>query len=95
VAGRAEGTGGAAAELKTRAGVGGGHGAAASRDATGERPGGGFEEERGGGQKPAQWWPGLPDVITLPSPITIEPGPASAQKQSSGRTDRRHSFKPK
>ena len=55
----------------------------ASRDAMVSGLVAGLKKKEAAVQKPAQVVAALPDVITLPSPITIEPGSASAQKQSS------------
>src|SRR6266446_7475862 len=53
----------------------------ATRDAAVNDLVAGLKKKEAAVQKPAQVVAALPDVITLP--ITIEPGPASAQKQSS------------
>src|SRR5882724_4186800 len=75
VAGRAEGTDGPTGGVEDdAAGTGGGDHAAGNAGYGGDRSGGGAEEERGGGAEAGAGGGGFAGVITLPSPITIEPG---------------------
>src|SRR5882762_3986265 len=67
----------------------------ASRDATVSGLVAGLKKKEAAVQKPAQVVAALPDVITLPSPITIEPGRASAQKQSSASDGPPDTIQPK
>src|ERR1700740_3623298 len=53
----------------------------ASRDATVNDLVAGLKKKEASVQKPAQVGAGLPDVLTLPVPITIEPGTVPTQKQ--------------
>ena len=55
----------------------------------------GLKKKEAAVQKPAQVVAALPDVITLPSPITIEPGRASAQKRASASDGPPDTIQPK
>jgi hypothetical protein len=54
----------------------------ASRDAAVNNLVAGLKKKEAAVQKPAQVVAALPEALTLPEPITIEPAPASPQKQS-------------
>jgi hypothetical protein len=67
----------------------------ASRDAAVNDLVAGLKKKEAAVQKPAQVVAALPDVITLPSPITIEPGSATVRKQSSAPDGPPNTIQPK
>ena len=67
----------------------------ATRDAAVNDLVAGLKKKEAAVQKPAQVVAALPEVITLPSPITIEPSPGTAQHQSGAANGQPDTIQPK